>query len=76
MYLIGLKVTTCLKKLKLASPIGVWGNKVTEVGRGQEIMETRRIPIMIAPRTRYIIMRAVKKPPRKTPNQIVGFWRT
>ena len=65
-----------MKKSKLASPIGVEGKKVTEVGRGQEIMETRRIPMMIAPRTRYIIMRTVKKPPTKTPNQIVGFWRT
>lgn len=39
-------------------------------------METRRIPMMIAPRTRYIIMSAVKKPPTNIPNQTVGFWRT
>jgi hypothetical protein len=53
--LSGWKATTCLKKLKAASPVGVCGKYVTGVGRGHDMMDVRKIPIKIAPRTRYII---------------------
>ena len=39
--------------------------------RGQEMMDTRRIPAMMAPLTLYIRRMAVKKPPQKIPIHIV-----
>ena len=55
----GWKVTIFLKKLNFWSPRPSWGKYVTEVGRGQEMMDTKRMPRRIAPRTRYIINRTV-----------------
>jgi hypothetical protein len=49
-----------LKKLNAESPSSVWGNNVTGVDLGQLMMETRKIPIKIAPRMRYIIRYTVK----------------
>lgn len=44
---------------------------MTEDDRGQEMMETRRIPAIIAPLTLYIKRTAVKKPPQNIPIHIV-----
>ena len=46
-------------------PNSVYGKYVTGVGRGQEITETRRIPMMMAPLTRYIMSKTVSIPPLK-----------
>ena len=46
---------------------------MTELSRGQEMMETNRIPAMMAPLTRYIMRKAVNTPPQKIPSQSVGF---
>lgn len=61
MSLRGRQVTTCLKKSKASSPASVWGKAVTEVGRGQEMMEVRKMPMRMAPLTRYIIRKVVRK---------------
>lgn len=66
------KVTTFLKKSKESSPSAVWGKKVTGVGRGHEMIATRRMPAMIAPLTRYINKKQVRMPPQKMPIHRVG----
>lgn len=40
-----------------------------DVVRGQDIMETKAMPIIIAALTRYIISKAVTKPPQNIPIQ-------
>jgi hypothetical protein len=71
-WVMGWKVTTFLKKANLESPSSVWGKYVTEVGRGHEMMETSRMPKIIAPLTRYIINMTVRRPPQKIPIHMVG----
>ena len=56
----GLKVTTCLKKSNALLPASVCGNAVTLVGRGHEIIDVKKIPIRMAPFTRYSIRNTVK----------------
>ena len=55
-----LNTTISLKKLNAESPASVCRNNVTGVDLGQLMMETRKIPIKIAPRTRYIIRYSAK----------------
>jgi hypothetical protein len=69
--LIGWNVTTCLKNSKDESPVGVFGKLVTGVPRGHDTIATSRIPKIRAPRTRYIIRKAVRSPPT-TPSHSFG----
>ena len=41
-----------MKKSNAASPASVWGNAVTGVVRGHEMIEVRKMPMRIAPLTR------------------------
>lgn len=61
-----------MKKSKLLFPTSVYGKYVTGVGRGHEMIDTSKIPIITAPRTRYIINNAVKIPQQKMPIHVVG----
>jgi hypothetical protein len=54
-FLMGWNATTFLKNSNLASPTRVCGKNVTDVSLGQDIIETRPIPSIIAPRTLYVI---------------------
>ena len=56
----GQKATTCLKKSNAASPSEVWGNAVTAVERGHEMIDVRKMPKMSEPLTRYSIRNTVK----------------
>ena len=58
---MGWNVTTFLKKSNAALPVSVCGKAVKGVPRGQEIIEVRKIPIRIAPLTRYIMRKTVRK---------------
>lgn len=44
---------------------------MTLVDRGQEMIETSKIPAIIAPLTLYIRRTAVRKPPQKIPTHMV-----
>jgi hypothetical protein len=44
----------------MASPASVCGKYVTGVGRGQEMMDVKKMPMRMAPRTRYIMRMSVK----------------
>lgn len=59
-FVSGWNVTTFLKKSNRSSPDAVCGKYVTAVGRGQEMMLTRKIPMRIAPLIRYSINITVK----------------
>jgi hypothetical protein len=48
----GVKETTFLKNWKFSSPVGEYGNAVTGVSRGHEIIDTSAIPMRMAPLTR------------------------
>ena len=52
--------------------MGVYGKYVTSVLRGQEMMDTMMIPMIIAPLNLYTMRRAETKPPQKIPSHMVG----
>lgn len=74
---IGWNVTTCLKKSKAELPRSVYGKYVTGVGRGHEMIETSKIPMMMAPLTRYICRITTRIPLSMIPSHMVPlriFW--
>ena len=60
MRLMGWNATTFSKKANAAFPSSVCGNVVKGVPRGQEMMDVRKMPIRIAPLTRYIMRKTVR----------------
>ena len=53
-------MTTFLKKSNASSPAGVCGKAVTAVGRGHEMIEVIKMPMRIAPLTRYNMRNTVR----------------